>query len=67
MTDSITESIGRRIGCRADKLQNAIYVDLAGGLRGSFEAISGKGYLLVDNTEIGSGNGIPLYLAGFLY
>jgi predicted AAA+ superfamily ATPase len=26
-----------------------------------------KGYLLADDTEVGSGNRIPLYLAGFLY
>jgi hypothetical protein len=27
----------------------------------------GKGYLLTDDTEVGSGNRIPLHLVGFLY
>lgn len=44
------------------------HIEVGGASKGRSQLPKdGSGYLLVDDTEIGSGNRIPLYLAGFFY
>ena len=47
---------------------NGVHFEVGGASKDGSQLPGGReGYLLTDDTEIGSGNRIPLYLVGFLY
>jgi len=69
VVNQLGNAIDLRLSATADfQDETGIHFEVGGQSKDRSQLPQGStGHLLVDDTEVGSGNRIPLYLAGFLY